>query len=66
MATTYTETPSNFCDVDSFVKTEISEIKSVFFTSEKVLFYDACSFQRHSNLADKEKEESQFLLQDAF
>jgi len=56
MATTYTETPSNFCDVDSFAKTEIGEIKRVFFTSEKVLFYDACSFQRHSSLADKEKD----------
>ena len=56
MATTYTETPSNFCDIEVFVKTEISEIKSVFFTSEKVFFYDACSFQRHSNLEDKEKD----------
>lgn len=56
MATTYTESPSNFCEVESFVKTEISEIKSIFFSIEKVFFYDACSFQRHSNLADKEKD----------
>lgn len=55
MATTYTESPSNFSEVESFVKTEISEIKSIFFSTEKVFFYDACSFQRHSNLADKEK-----------
>lgn len=55
MATTYTENPSNFSEVESFVKTEISEIKSIFFSTEKVFFYDACSFQRHSNLADKEK-----------
>lgn len=55
MATTYTENPSNFREVESFVKTEISEIKSIFFSTEKVFFYDACSFQRHSNLADKEK-----------
>lgn len=56
MATTYTESPSNFCEIESFVETEISEIKSIFFSTEKVFFYDACSFQRHSNLADKEKE----------
>lgn len=56
MATTYTESPSNFCEVESFVETEISEIKSIFFSIEKVFFYDACSFQRHSNLANKEKD----------
>lgn len=56
MATAYTESPSNFCEVESFVETEISEIKSIFFSIEKVFFYDACSFQRHSNLADKEKD----------
>lgn len=56
MATTYTESPSNFCEIESFVETEISEIKSIFFSTEKVFFYDACSFQRHSNLADKEKD----------
>lgn len=56
MATTYTESPSNFCEVEAFVETEISEIKSIFFSIEKVFFYDACSFQRHSNLADKEKD----------
>lgn len=56
MATTYTESPSNFCEIESFVETEISEIKSFFFSTEKVFFYDACSFQRHSNLADKEKD----------
>ena len=56
MATTYTESPGNFCEIESFVETEISEIKSIFFSTEKVFFYDACSFQRHSNLADKEKD----------
>lgn len=56
MATTYTESPSIFCEIESFVETEISEIKSIFFSTEKVFFYDACSFQRHSNLADKEKD----------
>ena len=55
MATTYTETPGNFCEIETFVETEIKEIKSIFFCAKGVFFYDACSFQRHSNLADKEK-----------
>lgn len=55
MATTYAENPSNFCEIQAFVETQIKEIKSIFFSAEKVFFYDACSFQRHSNLADKEK-----------
>lgn len=55
MATTYTETPGNFGDIEAFVETGIKEIKSIFFSAERVLFYDACSFQRHSNLAEKEK-----------
>ena len=38
MATTYTESPSNFCEIESFVETEISEIKSIFFSTEKVSF----------------------------
>lgn len=55
MATAYTETPGNFCEIEAFVETGITEIKSIFFSAERVLFYDACSFQRHSNLEDKEK-----------
>lgn len=55
MATTYTENPSNFCEIQAIVETQIKEIKSIFFSAERVFFYDACSFQRHSNLADKEK-----------
>lgn len=55
MATTYTENPGNFCEIDTFVETQIKEIKSLFFSAERVLFYDACSFQRHSDLAEKEK-----------
>ena len=49
MATTYTETPNNFCEIEAFVETEIKGMKSIFFSAEKVFFYDACSFQRHSN-----------------
>lgn len=55
MATTYTESPGNFCEIEAFVETGIKEMKSIFFSAERVFFYDACSFQRHSNLADKEK-----------
>ncbi len=55
MATTYTETPVNFCEIASYVQTEIGEIKRFFFSAERIVFYDACSFQRHSNLADTEK-----------
>lgn len=55
MATTYTENPRNFCEIATFVETEIKEIKSIFFDAKRVFFYDACSFQKHSNLANKEK-----------
>lgn len=55
METTYVETPDNFCEIESFVETEIKKIKNIFFSAEKILFYDACSFQRHSNLTGKEK-----------
>lgn len=55
MATIYTEDPGNFCDIKVFVETEIKAIKDIFFSAERIFFYDACSFQRHSNLADREK-----------
>lgn len=55
MATAYTETPDNFSEVTPFVETEIETIKSVFYSAEKVVFYDACSFQRHSHLPKREK-----------
>lgn len=56
MATTYTDNPDNFYEIETFVETEIEQIKKIFFFSERVIFYDACSFQRHSNLAEKEKK----------
>ena len=55
MSTTYVETPNNFSEIDEFVVTDIDEIKSIFYKAEKVFFYDACSFQRHSKLKEKEK-----------
>lgn len=55
MAATYTENPANFSEVSAFVITETKEIKRIFFSAEKIFFYDACSFQRHSNLGSNEK-----------
>ena len=53
MATTYAETPDNYSEIEESVVTDIDEIKRMFFKADKVLFYDACSFQRHSNLKEK-------------
>jgi len=55
MATTYTENPDNYNEIESFVKSDVKDIKRAFFSADRVMFYDACSFQRHSNLADREK-----------
>ena len=55
MATTYAETPANYSEIDKSVITDIDEIKHIFFEAEKVLFYDTCSLQRHSNLKEPEK-----------
>ena len=55
MVTKYTETPGNFCDINNFVESDVSEIKNSFFYAKRVVFYDACSFQRHSGLPDNEK-----------
>lgn len=55
MAATYTEIPDNYSEIEAFVENDIKKIKELFFSAERILFYDACSFQRHSNLADNEK-----------
>ena len=55
MATTYTEIPDNYNEIEPFITSDVKAIKNAFFTADRVLFYDACSFQRHSNLSDKEK-----------
>jgi len=55
MAATYVESPDNYNEIEEAVVTNIDEIKRIFFKAEKILFYDACSFQRHSNLKEKEK-----------
>ena len=55
MPAIYTEIPDNYCEIETSVISDIHEIKETFFRAETVLFYDACSFQRHANLAEKEK-----------
>ena len=55
MATTYTETPDNFYEIELSVSTEINDIKHAFYQADRIFFYDACSFQRHSNLIEAEK-----------
>lgn len=54
MPTTYTETPDNFNEIGTFVEKEINGIKKIFYLAQRVIFYDAYSFQRHSHLPDKE------------
>lgn len=55
MATTYTEIPDNYDAIAPFVKSDVEDIKDTFFSAVRVVFYDACSFQRHSHLADQER-----------
>lgn len=55
MATTYTETPNNYNAIELFVKSDDKDIKKAFISAERVLFYDTCSFQRHSGLSDREQ-----------
>ncbi len=56
MATTYTENPDNLIAIDSFIETDTKIIKNIFYSASRVIFYDACSFQRHSHLQDKERD----------
>ncbi len=55
MSTTYTETPDNYGEIETEVVSQAQEVKSIFYHAEKVLFYDTCSFQYHSNLPSKEQ-----------
>lgn len=55
MATAYTETPSNLNEIMPFIVTDIKVIKNLFYSADRVIFYDACSFQRHSHLANRER-----------
>ena len=56
MAAAYIETPDNWHEVEAYFSTEIEDIKQAFYQTDRVLFYDACSFQRHSNLKDAERD----------
>lgn len=55
MKMTYSENPDNFNEIEAFVETDIVAIRNLFYSAEKIAFYDACSFQRHSHLAEREK-----------
>lgn len=55
MATAYTETPSNLSEIMPFIVTDIKVIKNLFYSADRVIFYDVCSFQRHSHLANRER-----------
>ena len=55
MATAYTETPSNLSEIMPFIVTDIKMIKNLFYSADRVIFYDACSFQRHSHLTNRER-----------
>lgn len=55
MATAYTETPSNLSEIMPFIVTDIKVIKNIFYSADRIIFYDACSFQRHSHLANRER-----------
>lgn len=55
MATTYTEIPDNYNEIEPFITSDAKDIKNAFFSAERIMFYDACSFQRHSNLSYREK-----------
>lgn len=56
MATVYTETPTNFADIDSYVITDKDQIVTTIYGKQKCYFYDTCSFRRHANLGKKEAE----------
>ena len=56
MAGAYTETPDNFHELEPFVETDIMVIKSLFYSGQRIFFYDACSFQRHSHYARMGKD----------
>lgn len=55
MATAYMKTPSNLSEIMPFIVTDIKVIKNIFYSADRVIFYDACSFQRHSHLANRER-----------
>ena len=52
MTTTYTEIPHNWHDIEKLVESDSKSIPNEIIRSEKLFFYDACSFIRHSNLCE--------------
>lgn len=56
MAAAYTETPDNWHEAEAYFSTDTDDIKRTFYQTDRALFYDACSFQRHSNLNNRERD----------
>lgn len=56
MATSYCEIPINYSDIEPFVLSDVETMKKLFFQSKRLVFYDACSFQRHSYLDEREMQ----------
>ena len=52
MTTTYTEIPHNWHDIEKLVESDSKSIPNEIIRSEKLFFYDTCSFIRHSNLCE--------------
>ena len=48
----YIDTPHNFSDIETYVSTDINEIKKLIIMAKKCFFYDACSFRNHMFASD--------------
>jgi len=51
MPSLYSETPSNIDKILPFVVTDYDKTVNLIFSSDKCIFYDACSFRYHSNFS---------------
>ncbi len=56
MSETYIEIPKNFEEIRFLFVMDIAQISKEIIISERILFYDTCSFRRHSNIERVSKE----------
>ena len=56
MATLYSEHPDNFSEIEKYFISDFSTYKIKIEESSLCIFYDACSFRYHSNLAKTEQK----------
>ena len=64
MAASYFETPNNWKDIEDYVISDTATIIREVIRSNKVLFYDTCSFRYHSNLpSTNQKQVIQYFRQ---